>query len=70
MNASRKFGLKVLVVAVIFWFFKSWYFGWPATLPETLPEAICDGIVFMLCGYSMSFTGKSNERLTNDETLI
>lgn len=43
---------------MIFGLFETWYFGWNK-LPESLPEAFCDGIVWMMCGYALSFTDKN-----------
>lgn len=66
MDANKKFGLTIIVIAMIFVLFESWYFGWNK-LPESLPEAICDGIALMMCGYGLSFTDKNKFRfnLTN-----
>lgn len=57
MNTNKIFGLKIIAIAMVFGFFETWYFGWNR-FPESLPEAICDGIVWMLCGYALSFTDK------------
>lgn len=57
MDANKKFGLKIIAIAVMFGFFETWYFGWNS-ITSSYAEAICDGIALMLCGYGLSFTDK------------
>lgn len=70
MNANKKFGLKIIVVAIIIGIIETWYFGWNH-LPASFPEAIWDGVVLMLLGYSLSFTTnkKCSESEDNDLTI-